>query len=87
MLFLVEETCITLNDQKSLHGWDSGQAWLGRKVFAVEYDTEEWGRGSENAELMWLEFQGPNILFRAALFPFTLIGAEKTQAFFTLLNT
>lgn len=60
--------------------------WEGRSLQLSMTQTEKWGGGSENAALMWLEFQGLNIIFRAALFPFTLIGAERTQAFFTFLQ-
>lgn len=62
------------------HGWE------GRSLQLSMTQTGKWGGGSENAALMWLEFQGLNIIFRAALFPFTLIGAERTQAFFTFLQ-
>lgn len=57
----------------------------GRSLQLIMTQTEKWGGGSENAELMWVAFRVQNILFRATLFPFTLISAERTQAFFTFL--
>lgn len=44
--------------------------------------TEKWGGRSKNAELM---FRAQNILFKATLFPFTLLVAERTQTFLTFL--
>lgn len=47
--FDMEETYNTPNDQRSLQGGDSGPAWLGRKAFVVDCDTNR-KNGKEKVE-------------------------------------
>lgn len=57
----------------------------GRPLYLTMLQTEKWEGESENIELVWVVFRAQNILFRATLFTFTLIGAERARAFLLLL--